>query len=126
MELLDTMIEAMRSDLTKIKGDAESVQLCLANVPESPGKVSRLRTELEEIRVELLKSQQQLSLKSKGVLSCLKANSYCSKLNLDLTDQCGTPACFSPTEHAAAVIAEYLTSDNLVIVHFCALRCGIK
>lgn len=65
MELLDTMIEAMRSDLTKIKGDAESVQLCLANVPESPGKVSRLRTELEEIRVELLKSQQQLSLKSK-------------------------------------------------------------
>ncbi|XP_073774416.1 kinesin-like protein KIF20B isoform X1 [Danio rerio] len=65
MELLDTMIEAMRSDLTKIKGDAESVQLCLANVPESPGKLSHLRTELEEIKAELLKSQQQLSLKSK-------------------------------------------------------------
>lgn len=63
------MIEAMRDDLAKIKGDAEAVQNCLTNVPESPRTISNLRTQLEEMREELLKSQQHLSLKTKGVLS---------------------------------------------------------
>uniref|UniRef100_A0A673KRR5 Kinesin-like protein KIF20B n=1 Tax=Sinocyclocheilus rhinocerous TaxID=307959 RepID=A0A673KRR5_9TELE len=65
IELLDSMIEAMRDDLAKIKGDAEAVQNCLTNVPESPRTISHLRTELEEMREELLKSQQHLSLKTK-------------------------------------------------------------
>lgn len=66
------MIEAMRDDLAKIKGDAEAVNMCLTNVPESPGTVSHLRTQLEEMKEELLKSQQLLSLKTKGILICLK------------------------------------------------------
>ncbi|XP_067285530.1 kinesin-like protein KIF20B [Pseudorasbora parva] len=65
IELLDSMIEAMRDDLVKIKGDAEAVHMCLTNVPESPGTVSRLRTQLEEMKEELLKSQQLLGLKTK-------------------------------------------------------------
>uniref|UniRef100_A0A8C1PBK2 Kinesin family member 20Bb n=1 Tax=Cyprinus carpio TaxID=7962 RepID=A0A8C1PBK2_CYPCA len=65
IELLDNMIEAMRDDLAKIKGDAEAVQNCLTNVPESPRTISNLRTQLEEMREELLKSQQHLSLKTK-------------------------------------------------------------
>ncbi|XP_051770957.1 kinesin-like protein KIF20B isoform X4 [Ctenopharyngodon idella] len=65
IELLDSMIEAMRDDLAKIKGDAEAVTMCLTNVPESPGTVSHLRTQLEEMKEELLKSQQLLSLKTK-------------------------------------------------------------
>ncbi|XP_067225354.1 kinesin-like protein KIF20B isoform X1 [Chanodichthys erythropterus] len=65
IELLDSMIEAMRDDLAKIKGDAEAVNMCLTNVPESPGTVSHLRLQLEEMKEELLKSQQLLSLKTK-------------------------------------------------------------
>uniref|UniRef100_A0A9J8BBI0 Kinesin family member 20Bb n=1 Tax=Cyprinus carpio carpio TaxID=630221 RepID=A0A9J8BBI0_CYPCA len=64
IEHLDNMIKAMRDDLAKIKGDAEGVQICLTNVPESPGTISDLRTQLEEMREELLKSQQLLSLKT--------------------------------------------------------------
>ncbi|XP_016139593.1 kinesin-like protein KIF20B [Sinocyclocheilus grahami] len=64
IEHLDSMIEAMRDDLAKIKGDAEAVQICLTNVPESPRTISDLRTQLEEMREELLKSQQLLSLKT--------------------------------------------------------------
>lgn len=63
------MIKAMRDDLAKIKGDAEGVQICLTNVPESPRTISDLRTQLEEMREELLKSQQLLSLKTIGVFS---------------------------------------------------------
>ncbi|XP_016126109.1 kinesin-like protein KIF20B [Sinocyclocheilus grahami] len=65
IELLDSMIEAIRDDLAKMKGDAEAVQNCLTNVPESPRTICHLRTELEEMREELLKSQQHLSLKTK-------------------------------------------------------------
>jgi len=72
---LDSLIEVMRGDLAKIKGDAEAVHMCLTNVPESPGTVSRLRTQLEEMKEELLKSQQLLSLKTKGVLICHKGES---------------------------------------------------
>ncbi|XP_016431625.1 kinesin-like protein KIF20B [Sinocyclocheilus rhinocerous] len=64
IEHLDSMIEAMRDDPAKIKGDAEAVQICLTNVPESPRTISDLRTQLEEMREELLKSQQLLSLKT--------------------------------------------------------------
>ncbi|XP_042623356.1 kinesin-like protein KIF20B isoform X3 [Cyprinus carpio] len=64
IEHLDNMIKAMRDDLAKIKGDAEGVQICLTNVPESPRTISDLRTQLEEMREELLKSQQLLSLKT--------------------------------------------------------------
>lgn len=69
---MDSLIEVMRGDLAKIKGDAEAVHMCLTNVPESPGTVSRLRTQLEELKEEHLKSQQLLSLKTKGVFICLK------------------------------------------------------
>ncbi|XP_043108946.1 kinesin-like protein KIF20B isoform X2 [Puntigrus tetrazona] len=69
IELLDSMIEAMRADLAKIKGDAEAVQNCLTNVPESPRTISHLSTQLEEMREELLKIQQQLSLKTKELES---------------------------------------------------------
>ncbi|XP_026132496.1 kinesin-like protein KIF20B isoform X1 [Carassius auratus] len=65
IELLDSMIEAMRDDLAKIKGDAEAVQNCLTKVPESPRTIIHLRTQLEEMREELFKSQQHLSLKTK-------------------------------------------------------------
>ncbi len=63
------MIESMRNDLSKIKGDAEAVQNCLTNVPESPRTINHLRKQLEEMREELFKSQQYLCLKTKGVLS---------------------------------------------------------
>ncbi|KAL1264226.1 hypothetical protein QQF64_004581 [Cirrhinus molitorella] len=63
-ELLD-IIEAMQDDLAKIKGDAEAVQNSLTNAPESPRTISHLRTQLEEMREELLKNQQLLSLKDK-------------------------------------------------------------
>lgn len=69
---MDSLVEVMRGDLAKIKGDAEAVHMCLTNVPKSPGTVSRLRKQLEEMKEELLKSQQLLSLKTKGVLTCLK------------------------------------------------------
>ncbi|XP_059386686.1 kinesin-like protein KIF20B isoform X2 [Carassius carassius] len=64
IEHLDSMIKALRDDLAKIKGDAESVQICLTNVPESSRTISDLRTQLEEMREELIKSQQLLSLKT--------------------------------------------------------------
>ncbi|XP_051523488.1 kinesin-like protein KIF20B isoform X1 [Myxocyprinus asiaticus] len=66
IELLDSMIETMRDDLLKIKGDAEAVQTCLTNVPDSL-TVSHLRTQLEEMTEELHKSQQLLSLKTKEI-----------------------------------------------------------
>ncbi|XP_026078578.1 kinesin-like protein KIF20B isoform X1 [Carassius auratus] len=64
IEHLDSMIKAMRDDLAQIKGEAESVQICLTNVPESSRTISDLRTQLEEMREELIKSQQLLSLKT--------------------------------------------------------------
>ncbi|XP_072524163.1 kinesin-like protein KIF20B [Salminus brasiliensis] len=65
MEVLDGMIEAMQSDLAKIKRDAEAAQTCLEKGAHSPGAVSRLRTQLDEMAKELLKSQQLLDVKTK-------------------------------------------------------------
>ncbi|XP_073722890.1 kinesin-like protein KIF20B isoform X3 [Misgurnus anguillicaudatus] len=62
---LDSMIEAMRDDLIKIKGDAEAVQMCLTNVPDPHETVNHLRSQLEDITEQLHKSQQQLCLKTK-------------------------------------------------------------
>ncbi|TRY89392.1 hypothetical protein DNTS_024128, partial [Danionella cerebrum] len=58
MELLDSMIESMRSGLSRIKGDAEAVQMCLTTDPT--GKM-----QIEEMKEELLKSQQQFNQKAK-------------------------------------------------------------
>ncbi|KAL7857127.1 hypothetical protein SRHO_G00160260 [Serrasalmus rhombeus] len=64
-EFLDGMIEAMQNDLAKIKKDAEAAQTCLERGAHSPGAVSRLRTQLDEMAEELLKSQQLLNIKTK-------------------------------------------------------------
>uniref|UniRef100_A0AAR2LAE4 Kinesin motor domain-containing protein n=1 Tax=Pygocentrus nattereri TaxID=42514 RepID=A0AAR2LAE4_PYGNA len=68
-EFLDGMIEAMQNDLAKIKKDAEAAQTCLERGAHSPGAVSRLRTQLDEMAEELLKSQQLLNIKTKGVFT---------------------------------------------------------
>ncbi|KAL7869066.1 hypothetical protein AOLI_G00130540 [Acnodon oligacanthus] len=64
-EFLDGMIEAMQDDLAKIKKDAEAAQTCLERGAHSPGAVSRLRTQLDKMAEELLKSQQLLNIKTK-------------------------------------------------------------
>ncbi|XP_036428902.1 kinesin-like protein KIF20B [Colossoma macropomum] len=64
-EFLDGMIEAMQNDLAKIKKDAEAAQTCLERGAHSPGAVNRLRTQLDEMAEELLKSQQLLNIKTK-------------------------------------------------------------
>ncbi|KAI7797150.1 kinesin-like protein KIF20B isoform X2 [Triplophysa rosa] len=65
IKLLDSIIETMQDDLTKIKGDAEAVQTCLTNVPDLLETVNHLKTQLEDTTEQLGKSQHILSLKTK-------------------------------------------------------------
>ncbi|KAK3559427.1 hypothetical protein QTP86_013498 [Hemibagrus guttatus] len=62
---LDGMIEEMQNDLAKIKRDAEAAQSCLESKGHSPGAVSKLRTQLDEMAEELLKNRQLLDIKTK-------------------------------------------------------------
>lgn len=66
MTFFDGMIEEMQNDLAKIKRDAEAAQSCLKSRGHSPGAVSKLRTQLDEMAEELLKSRQLLDIKTKG------------------------------------------------------------
>lgn len=66
MEFMDSMIEAMRSDLVKIKRDAEEAQSCLVGSAESPAAAAGLRRQVDELAEELLNSQQLLGLKTSG------------------------------------------------------------
>lgn len=68
--MLDGIIETMQDDLSKIKGDAEAVQMCLTNVPDLLETVNLLKTQLEETTEQLGKSQHVLSIKTKGVFTC--------------------------------------------------------
>ncbi|XP_076154133.1 uncharacterized protein kif20bb isoform X2 [Alosa pseudoharengus] len=62
-EFMDSLIEAMRSDLAKIKRDAAEVQTCLVTA-ESPAATAGLRKQVDELAEELLTSQQLLGLKT--------------------------------------------------------------
>ncbi|CAB1338071.1 unnamed protein product [Coregonus sp. 'balchen'] len=64
VELLDGIIEAMRDDLARIRRDTETAQTCLVDLPESPGTVASLRKQVDDLSEELLKTQQQLKLKT--------------------------------------------------------------
>lgn len=82
MEFMDNVIEAMRSDLAKIKRDAADVQTCLVSA-ESPSAVANLRKQVDDLAEELLTSQQHLSLKTSGkiihkdhTLKCLWDSSH--------------------------------------------------
>ncbi|XP_058263209.1 kinesin-like protein KIF20A isoform X1 [Hemibagrus wyckioides] len=78
MVLLDGMIEEMQNDLAKIKRDAEAAQSCLESKGHSPGAVSKLRTQLDEMAEELLKNRQLLDIKTKEmeeVQVCLQNSS---------------------------------------------------
>lgn len=66
MTFFDGMIEEMQNDLAKIKRDAEAAQSCLESRSLSPGAVSKLRTQVDEMAEELLKSRQLLDIKTKG------------------------------------------------------------
>lgn len=66
MTFLDGMIEEMQTDLAMIKRDAEAAQLCLDSKDHSPGAVSKLRTQLDEMEEELLKNHQLMNIKTKG------------------------------------------------------------
>ena len=81
MEFMDSMLVAMRSDLAKIKQDAEQAQTCLvvaaAGSAGSPGatvaaakqaetEAAELHKQLDELAEELLTRQQLLGLKSSG------------------------------------------------------------
>lgn len=66
MVFLDGMIEEMQNDLAKIKRDAEAAHSCLESKGRSPGAVSKLKTQLDEMAEELLKNRQLLDIKTKG------------------------------------------------------------
>ncbi|XP_045065754.1 kinesin-like protein KIF20B isoform X1 [Coregonus clupeaformis] len=72
VELLDGIIEAMRDDLARIRRDAETAQTCLVDLPESPGTVASLRKQVDDLSEELLKTQQQLKLKTNEMSMELK------------------------------------------------------
>ncbi|XP_046710696.1 kinesin-like protein KIF20B isoform X1 [Silurus meridionalis] len=59
------MIEEMQNDLVNIRRDAEAAQSCLESRGHSPGDVSTLKTQLEEMAEELLKNRQLLDNKTK-------------------------------------------------------------
>ncbi|XP_066522684.1 kinesin-like protein KIF20B isoform X2 [Hoplias malabaricus] len=59
MEFKDCMIEVMQNE------DSDAAQMCPERGTLSPGAESRLRTQLDEMSEELLKSQQLLSIKTK-------------------------------------------------------------
>ncbi|XP_022524563.2 kinesin-like protein KIF20B isoform X1 [Astyanax mexicanus] len=63
-EGLDGMIESMQSDLAKIRKDAVAAQTCLEKGAHSPGAVSKLRAQLDQMAEELLKSKQLLEVKT--------------------------------------------------------------
>uniref|UniRef100_A0A4W5M8T3 Kinesin family member 20Bb n=1 Tax=Hucho hucho TaxID=62062 RepID=A0A4W5M8T3_9TELE len=62
--LLEGIVDAMRDDLARIRRDAEAAQTCLVDLPESPGTVASLRKQVDDLSEELLKTQQQLNLKT--------------------------------------------------------------
>lgn len=64
--VMDGMIEEMQNDLAKIKRDAEAAQSCLESRSHSPGAISKLRTQLDEMAEELLQNRQLLDIKTKG------------------------------------------------------------
>uniref|UniRef100_A0A8C7H5S1 Kinesin family member 20Bb n=1 Tax=Oncorhynchus kisutch TaxID=8019 RepID=A0A8C7H5S1_ONCKI len=70
VELLEGIIDAMRDDLARIRRDAEAAQTCLVDLPESPGTVASPRKQVDDLSEELLKTQQQLHLKTNGVFNC--------------------------------------------------------
>uniref|UniRef100_A0A4W5MAJ6 Kinesin family member 20Bb n=1 Tax=Hucho hucho TaxID=62062 RepID=A0A4W5MAJ6_9TELE len=74
--LLEGIVDAMRDDLARIRRDAEAAQTCLVDLPESPGTVASLRKQVDDLSEELLKTQQQLNLKTNGMYSILDGFPY--------------------------------------------------
>ncbi|KAM9561505.1 LOW QUALITY PROTEIN: kinesin-like protein KIF20B [Salvelinus alpinus] len=62
--LLEGIVDTMRDDLARIRRDAEAAQTCLVDLPESPGTVASLRKQVDDLSEELLKTQQQLNIKT--------------------------------------------------------------
>ncbi|XP_029620351.1 kinesin-like protein KIF20B [Salmo trutta] len=79
VELLEGIIDAMRDDLARIRRDAEAAQTCLVDLPESPGTVASLRKQVDDLSEELLKTQQQLNLKTNEM----------DKMSMELKQLCG-------------------------------------
>lgn len=66
---MEGIVDTMRDDLARIRRDAEAAQTCLVDLPESPGTVASLRKQVDDLSEELLKTQQQLNLKTNGMYS---------------------------------------------------------
>ncbi|XP_038831158.1 kinesin-like protein KIF20B isoform X2 [Salvelinus namaycush] len=79
VELLEGIIDAMRDDLARIRRDAEAAQTCLVDLPESPGTEVSLRKQVDDLSEELLKTQQQLNLKTNGM----------DEMSMELKQLCG-------------------------------------
>ncbi|XP_064806882.1 kinesin-like protein KIF20B isoform X1 [Oncorhynchus masou masou] len=79
VELLEGIIDAMRGDLARIRRDAEAAQTCLVDLPESPGTVASPRKQVDDLSEELLKTQQQLHLKTNEV----------DEMSMELKQLCG-------------------------------------
>ncbi|CAB1311911.1 unnamed protein product [Coregonus sp. 'balchen'] len=77
--LLEGIVDAMRDDLAKIRRDAEAAQTCLVDLPESPGTMTSLRKQVDDLSEELLKTQQQLNLKTNGMY----------KMSIEMKPLCG-------------------------------------
>ena len=57
----------MQNDLEKIKKDAEAAQTCLVGSPGPRDAVANLEKQVSDLSEELLKTQQLLTLKTRGV-----------------------------------------------------------
>ncbi|XP_042161892.1 kinesin-like protein KIF20B isoform X1 [Oncorhynchus tshawytscha] len=79
VELLEGIIDAMRDDLARIRRDAEAAQTCLVDLPESPGTVASPRKQVDDLSEELLKTQQQLHLKTNEM----------DEMSMELKQLCG-------------------------------------
>ncbi|KAM9411753.1 kinesin-like protein KIF20B isoform 2-T2 [Salvelinus alpinus] len=79
VELLEGIIDAMRDDLARIRRDAQAAQTCLVDLPESPGTEVSLRKQVDDLSEELLKTQQQLNLKTNGM----------DEMSMELKQLCG-------------------------------------
>ncbi|XP_014013775.1 kinesin-like protein KIF20B isoform X2 [Salmo salar] len=77
--LLEGIVDTMRDDLARIRRDAEAAQTCLVDLPESPGTVASLRKQVDDLSEELLKTQQQLNLKTNEM----------AKMSIEMKPLCG-------------------------------------
>ncbi|KAM6951596.1 LOW QUALITY PROTEIN: uncharacterized protein kif20bb [Aplochiton taeniatus] len=84
VSLLEGIVVAMREDLLRIRRDAEAAHTCLTELPETPGDLEGLRTQVDSLSEQLLLARQQTQRQA-DELEALRLDKQQSHVQLEET-----------------------------------------